>query len=139
MGAQMSSMNKVSFEDLQWLIKRNPNNYILINTLGPNDQDCLVKETLPIGQEVETINKLQKNTHIIIYGRNTNDESISKKYAQLLSLGFTNIYIYPGGLFEWLCLQDIYGYEKFPTSGKLLDILKFKPKSQIINKYLTEK
>ena len=48
----------------------------------------------------------------------------------------TNIYIYPGGLFEWLCLQDIYGYEKFPTSGKLLDILKFKPKSQIINKYL---
>ena len=45
MGAQMSSMNKVSFEDLQWLIKRNPNNYILINTLGPNDQDCLVKET----------------------------------------------------------------------------------------------
>ena len=88
MGAQMSSMNKVSFEDLQWLIKRNPNNYILINTLGPNDQDCLVKETLPIGQEVETINKLQKNTHIIIYGRNANDESISKKYAQLLSLGF---------------------------------------------------
>lgn len=136
MGAQMSSMNKVSFEDLQWLIKRNLNNYILINTLDPNDQDCLVKGTLPIGQEVETINKLQKNTHIIIYGRNTNDESISKKYAQLLSLGFTNIYIYPGGLFEWLCLQDIYGYDKFPTSGKLLDILKFKPHSQIMNKNL---
>ena len=137
MGTQMSSMNKVSFEDLQWFIKGNPNNYLLINTLDPSDQGCLVKETLPIAQEVETINKLQKkNTHIIIYGRNANDESISKKYAQLLSLGVTNIYIYPGGLFEWLCLQDIYGYEKFPTSGKLLDILKFKPKSQIINKYL---
>ena len=139
MGTQMSSMNKVSFEDLQWFIKGNPNNYLLINTLDPTDQGCLIKETLPIGQEVETINKLKnKNTHIIIYGRNANDESISKKYTQLLTLGFTYVYIYSGGLFEWLCLQDIYGNEKFPTSGKLLDILKFKPKSQIINKYFLE-
>ena len=137
MGTQMSSMNKVSFEDLQWLFKGNNNDYLLINTLDATEQNCLIKETLSIDKEVETINSLKnKNINIIIYGRNANDESISKKYGQLLTLGFTNIYIYPGGLFEWLCLQDIYGYEKFPTSGKLLDILKFKPKSQIINKYL---
>ncbi len=137
MGTKMSSMNKVSFEDLQWLFKGNNNDYLLINTLDATEQNCLIKETLSIDKEVETINSLKnKNINIIIYGRNANDESISKKYGQLLTLGFTNIYIYPGGLFEWLCLQDIYGYEKFPTSGKLLDILKFKPKSQIINKYL---
>ena len=67
MGTQMSSMNKVSFEDLQWFIKGNPNNYLLINTLDPSDQGCLVKETLPIAQEVETINKLQKKIPILLF------------------------------------------------------------------------
>ena len=137
MGTKMSSMNKVSFEDLQWFIKGNPNNYLLINTLDTTEQDCLIKNTLLIDKEVETINNLNnKNICIIIYGRNANDESISKKYEQLLTLGFTYIYIYPGGLFEWLCLQDIYGYDKFPTAGKLLDILKFKPMSTINNRHL---
>ena len=127
MGTQMSSMNKVSFEDLQWFIKGNPNNYLLINTLDPTEQECLIKETLPINQEVETINKLKnKKTHIIIYGRNTSDESISKKYTQLLTLGFTYVYIYPGGLFEWLLLQEIYGEENFPTTIREIDLLKYK-------------
>ena len=49
-----------------------------------------------------------------------------KKYEQLIGLGFTNIYIYPGGLFEWLCLQDIYSKDEFPTTREELDILKFK-------------
>jgi len=34
-------------------------------------------------------------------------------------------------LFEWLLLQDIYGYDEFPTTIKVLDILKYKP-SKII-------
>ena len=50
-----------------------------------------------------------------------------KKYLKLMELGFTNIYIYAGGLFEWLCLQDIYGEDEFPTTIKELDVLKFKP------------
>ena len=57
------------------------------------------------------------------------------KYTQLLNLGFTNVYIYPGGLFEWLCLQDIYGFENFPTTKKELDILRFKGRS-IFNTFL---
>ena len=32
-------------------------------------------------------------------------------------------------MFEWLLLQDIYGNEQFPTLGKELDILKYKPSS----------
>ena len=139
MGTQMSSMNKVSFEDLQWFIKGNPNNYLLINTLDPTEQECLIKETLPINQEVETINKLKnKKTHIIIYGRNSNDETIYKKYEQLVGLGFTNVSIYVGGLFEWLCLQDIYGDDEFETTKKELDILKYKPKSRYIINNLIE-
>ena len=39
---------------------------------------------------------------------------------------------YPGGVFEWLLLQDIYGNDNFPTTKKELDILKYKPKRQIV-------
>ena len=40
-----------------------------------------------------------------------------------MRLGFINIYVYPGGMFEWLCLQDIYGSEHFPTTTEETDIL----------------
>jgi len=137
MGGQLSSINKVSFEDIQWLIKGNYS-FLLINTLDHMHQDCLIKGTLPIDQEVNVINKCigNKKMYIIIYGRNTNDESIVKKYQQLLELGFIYIYVYSGGLFEWLCLQDIYGKEEFPTTSVLLDILKFKPQPKISTQYL---
>ena len=42
-----------------------------------------------------------------------------------------------GGLFEWLCLQDIYGFEDFPTTKKELDILKFKGQSVFTSYMLT--
>ena len=74
---------------------------------------------------------------IIIYGRNCNDEKIYSKYKQLNSLGFYNVYIYSGGLFEWLMLQDIYGVDDFPTTKKELDILRFKPQ-KILNIQLLE-
>ena len=63
--------------------------------------------------------------------------SIYDKYEQLSKLGLINIYIYPGGIFEWLCLQDIYGDELFPTTKKELDILKYKPRSKLNNLYIT--
>jgi hypothetical protein len=50
-------------------------------------------------------------------------------------MGFVNVYLYPGGLFEWLLLQDIYGDDEFPTTIKELDILKYKP-DNIINNFL---
>ena len=57
---------------------------------------------------------------------NASDETIVRKYNQLTSLGLINVVIYPGGLFEWLLLQDIFGNEDFPTTKKELDILKYK-------------
>jgi hypothetical protein len=36
--------------------------------------------------------------------------------------------MYLGGMFEWMLLQDIYGRDEFPTTSKVLDILKYKPK-----------
>ena len=64
--------------------------------------------------------------NIIIYGVNACDDSVIKKYNQLYALGFINLYIYCGGIFEWLLLQDIYGEEAFKTTTKEIDILKYK-------------
>jgi hypothetical protein len=50
-------------------------------------------------------------------------------------MGFINVYLYPGGLFEWLLLQDIYGDDYFPTTIKEFDIFKYKP-DDIINTFL---
>ena len=77
-----------------------------------------------------------KNIRIIIYGRNSNDETIYKKYNQLINLGFTNVYLYLGGLFEWLLLQDIYGFDDFPTTSRQLDILKYKPNQKLNISYI---
>lgn len=135
MGSGQSSVKKVNFEDIQEMSK----DYILINTLSINEQGCLIKNTVPIDKEEEIINSLLKNykeQKIYIYGKNSNDESIYKKYEQILSLGLTEVYVYPGGLFEWLLLQDIYGDDTFLTNKKELDILKYKPISFRKLKYL---
>ena len=139
MGNTKPKSNKISFEDIQWILDRDDSKYLLISTLSKNDQKCLIQKTIPIEKEVEVINSFLKNKeiNIIIYGRNTNDTSIYNKYNQLTQLGFSNVYIYLGGLFEWLCLQDIYGMTNFPTTKKELDILKFKGKSVFAN-YLLE-
>ena len=135
----LQSMQKINFEDMQTVIK-NPEIYLLINTLQAKDQTCLIVNTIYFDQEESIINKHMregKNIKIIIYGQNCNDESIQKKYQQLVSLGFYNVFVYMGGLFEWLMLQDIYGKELFPTTKKELDLLKYKSKP-ILNMCLLE-
>ena len=133
MGNKFSSMNKINFEDVQTAYKK-PEIYLLINTLADSEQTCLITNTIHASNEESLINKYiqsNKNISIIIYGKNTNDEGLFKKYTQLQGLGFTNLYIYLGGLFEWLLLQDIYGRDEFPTTTKELDFLKFKPRPQL--------
>jgi len=128
------SIQKINFEDVQYILK-NPESHILINTLSETEQLCLLPNTSHASQEEIIINKYLKNglknINIIIYGRNCNDEKIYTKYNQLTSLGFYNVYIYTGGLFEWLLLQDIYGTQEFPTTKKELDLLKFKPNKML--------
>lgn len=129
MGQGSSIIKKINYEDLQ----RNLQQVLLLNTLPIHKQECLIVNTLSAQDEERKINDLINSSNykfpIFIYGENTNDVSLYNKYNQLSSLGFTNIYIYPGGLFEWLCLQDIYGYDLFPTTKRELDILKYRPPS----------
>lgn len=130
MGNTHSSSQKINFEDMQYVIK-NKESYLIINTLSEIEQKCLLLNTLPANDEENVINKLLKNgnrgVNIIIYGKNCNDKKIYEKHSQLTSIGFYNVYIYVGGMFEWLILQDIYGEIEFPTTSKQLDILKYKP------------
>ena len=138
------SIQKINYEDIQYILN-NKNSGILINTLREEEQECLIINTVNIHKEVELINNCLKNgkkhIKIIIYGKNANDEKIYEKYSQLSSLGFYNIYIYPGGLFEWLLLQDIFGKELFLTNkknkDKEVDILRYKPHS-VLNISLIE-
>ena len=124
------STQKINYEDVQYVIN-NSQSHLLINTLNESEQDCLIVNTTNIKNEEALVNRLiqsgSKNLKIIVYGRNCNDEKIYAKYNQLKSLGFYNVYIYTGGLFEWLMLQDIYGEKEFPTTKKELDFLKYKP------------
>jgi hypothetical protein len=136
MGNSSSSIQKINFEDVQYMIK-NPESYLLINTLNDSEQDCLIPNTIPASNEERMINETIKNGSknrriVIIYGKNANDEKIYTKYIQLQSLGFYQIYVYTGGMFEWLLLQDVYGSQEFPTTKKELDLLKFKP-NKVLN------
>lgn len=133
------SISKLNYEDIQSTI--NSKSTLLINTLDSNRQQCLIKGSLTADNEVSILNSFLNNTEvdvrIIIYGENSTDDSIIKKFRQLTSLGFTNIHVYAGGLFEWLLLQDIYGDELFPTTQKERDILKFKGKKVLGIKLIT--
>lgn len=127
-------INKINFKDVQINIRKS--DFIIINTLLINEQDCLIKNTLPYESEEKTINDLLNNYDLgskkfIVYGKNSCDLSSEKKYKQLLNLGFSYVYLYCGGMFEWMLLQDIYGFDDFPTSKKVLDILRFSSQSII--------
>jgi len=123
--------NKLSFEDIQFAIQHHEQ-FIIINTLPTHEQSCLIKSTISHKEEEPTINGLLQHyglaeKKIIIYGRNNIDETVTAKYDQLTNLGFQSVYLYVGGLFEWLILQDIYGKDEFPTTTYMLDLLKYKP------------
>lgn len=103
--------------------------FILINTLPENNQECLIISTIPANIESNVINDLlhtNKKKEIIIYGKNYRDLKVIDKYNQLKKLGFVNVYIYFGGLFEWLLLREIYGNTNFKIIGDTNDILKYK-------------
>jgi hypothetical protein len=127
----------IGFEDVLHAIKH-PTDYLIINTLSPSEQSCLISTTIQIDKEEQEINSLLNQylplkKQIIIYGKHACDPSVDQKQKQLLSLGF-HAYVYRGGLFEWLLLQEIYGSLEFPTentSTGRIDILKYKPQPTI--------
>ena len=128
------SIKKVNFEDVQRVVKNNES-YLLINTFPINEQNCLITNSILASQEEQIINshleRGSKMVNIVVYGKNANDETVYKKYQQLRKLGFSNVYLYLGGMFEWLLLQDIFGSNEFMTTSKQLDLLKYRPQPSL--------
>jgi len=130
---------KIGFEDVVES-RRHQEKYVLINTLPPSKQECLISGTLDLREEEAFVNTLltkytDVSKHIILYGLNATDETPYQKQRQLLSLGISEVWVYSGGLFEWLLLQDIYGETEFPTTtpAKKNDMLKFRPDKNLIS------
>jgi hypothetical protein len=122
---------KIGFEDVLFAIQH-PERFLIINTLSASEQDCLIANTLSMEEEERVVNEMLTQYEkvvrkIILYGKNCTDPSVDRKKTQLNGLGFGDLYVYSGGLFEWMLLQDIYGECEFPTTKKVLDILKYKP------------
>lgn len=138
MGNQVSLVPKVSYEDIQMIVYRNthvPHTTLLINTLPTTLQHCLIKTTIDIRFEETVINNYlikNRNVMIIVYGKNSNDITILHKYEQLVKLGFTNVHIYTGGIFEWMLLHEIYGKDLFKITRYEIDILRYRPKSVLL-------
>lgn len=122
----------VGFEDVKITLK---NKYILLNVLPNNMQNILIKDTLPIDSEEQTINTMINDYNapdlpVVVYGLNYCDQKTQQKYDQLLRLGVEKVYIYAGGLFEWLLLNELYGSDEFPVENpgsELIDLLKYRP------------
>lgn len=128
MGNIYSSFSTCDFDNILNKIN-NSNNNIIISTLPDTLQNCLIKNTIPANIETNVINDLinnNKKKEIIIYGKNHRDLKVIDKYNQLKKLGFSNVYIYFGGMFEWLLLREIYSDTNFPIIGHCNDILVYK-------------
>lgn len=124
------SKTNIGFEDIKYAIQKSAE-IIIINTLSNLEQGCLIYGTISYDKEESIINQLlenrQINRRIILYGKHSTDELVNKKKKQLNTLGFINVYVYVGGLFEWLLLQDIYGHSEFPTTSLCKDMLIYRP------------
>lgn len=123
MGQVYSNFTHINYQELQSKIGIT---LILLNTLSEDEQKYLIKGTLNAVYEMGIMNdhlKKNKNIEIIIYGKDHYDTSVIKKYNQLKKLGFKNVSIYFGGLFEWALLQEIYGSSNFQTDGQIKDPL----------------
>ena len=126
MGVQQS-IEKVNFEDVKLAV--DDGDYVLVNTLPVGKQGCLIAGTIHADDETLRLNKLLKEnvtTKIVVYGENSADARVEAKCSQLRSLGFMYVYLYTGGLFEWLLLQDIYGSDMFKTTTEEVDHLKYR-------------
>lgn len=144
----------INFEDVQSIIgvpasapgsgpglkQRGNDQFLLISTLDDANQNHVIKSTILAQDEEERINEIisgknddAENIMLVVYGKHVADEKVITKYNQLKSLGFSNILVYPGGMFEWLLLQDIYGADLFPITStnkcRDIDILEYRPPS----------
>ena len=118
------TVEKASFENVLLLEKSG----VLISVFAEDDQNLLIAGTVPCAKEVEAVESaIAAKRSIIVYGRNSHDERVFTKYAQIKKLGGL-VKVYLGGLFEWILLNEIYGNDRFPLTAKVVDLYQYRPK-----------
>lgn len=131
MGTTQSSPNFANYGMMQNAINTGKT---IIHIMDVADELILIKGTLKAHQEVDQINNwLSNNTFhndIYIYGYSNADfNKLLQRQKQLHGLGFKHVYIYFGGMFEWLLLRDVFGETEFlldgVIKGAVVDILKY--------------
>jgi hypothetical protein len=71
----------------------------------------LIPTTVPYEKEETTVNAMLTSYDtatytVIVYGKHSVDDTPEKKHRQLKQLGFPRVFVYAGGLFEWILLQE---------------------------------
>jgi len=119
---------RIGFADMKQAVHLG---YIVLNTLPETQQGCLIKGSIAADEEEERMNDYLEHEEtdkiVVLYGAHSCDESVDRKVEELGELGFRRVYVYTGGLFEWLLLQDVYGVAEFPTTGRCTDLLAYQP------------
>ena len=82
-GGSTNIKEYIGFEDIKYAISHS-NDFVIINTLSANDQDLLIRGTLPCDREETVINEQISNYRapdlpVIIYGRNCCDDTVQFK------------------------------------------------------------
>lgn len=139
---QSHSSDFVNFSAVHKIIVTAYSTSVLIHTMKIEDEQYLISKTLTASQEEDKINlwiaEHNFEQHIILYGYSHVDMTdLIQKKQKLRAYGFTNVFIYLGGMFEWLLLRDVYGEIEFPVTGltkksDFIDIMKYGKKIDLL-------
>lgn len=109
---------------LSCLVNEHYHNLLLIcDTPKPSQCDFLIRHTVNEHAEVQLINRLaesvkaQHTTDIVVYGLSNHPrfvQSALEKRARIMSVGFTRVFVYTGGLYLWIANWSFLSREQFP-------------------------
>jgi len=89
---------------------------LLFNGLKKQYHSCIIPRTIPYSDMKKVIKNMKEENIAVVYCANYSCNA-SHKFAEKKLSHLETVYIYRGGVFEWLLLQKKYGKKKYPTSG----------------------
>ena len=89
---------------------------LLFNGLKKQYHSCVIPGTIPYSDMRKVIKNMSVEHIPVVYCANYSCNA-SHKFAEKKLGHLETVYIYSGGVFEWLLLQKKYGKKKYPTSG----------------------
>lgn len=89
---------------------------MLFNGLKKQYHSCVIPSTIPYSDMRKAIKSMTSEHIPVVYCANYSCNA-SHKFAEKKLGHLDTVYIYSGGIFEWLLLQKKYGKKKYPTNG----------------------